>query len=131
MERVKKRKGLQLPHVIPIRISEEKYRELSGLLQQSHCRSMSELLRKIIDNRKIIVGNVDQGNRLMLEELALIRKEVLAIGVNINQATRRVNSERLPADRLGHALEIVRLFQQADERISRLFTLMAKLSERW
>ena len=92
---------------------------------------MSELLRKIIDNRKIIVEYTDQGSCLLLEELALIRKEIQAIGVNINQATRRVNSERLPADRIRHALDIVGLFQQADERITRLFTLMAKLSERW
>lgn len=131
MKEKKKGKRLQLPHVVTIRIREEKYRELSSILDPSRCRSMSELLRKIIDNRKIIVENVDQGNRLVLEELALIKKEIQAIGVNINQATRRVNSERLPPDRLGHALEIVRLFQQADERISRLFTLMAKLSERW
>lgn len=131
MKRGKKFKGPLLSHVVPIRIGEESYRELSGLLQQSRCRSMSELLRKIIDNRKIIVEYTDQGSRLLLEELALIRKEIQAIGVNINQATRRVNSERLPADRIRHALDIVGLFQQADERITRLFTMMAKLSERW
>ncbi|QJB34884.1 plasmid mobilization relaxosome protein MobC [Chitinophaga oryzae] len=131
MEREKKSKGLQLPHVVPIRISKEKHRELSDLLQHSHCRSMSELLRNIIDNRKIVVEHWDQGSRLLLEELALIRKEIQSIGVNINQATRRVNSEKQPADRISHALDIVRFFHHADERITRLFTLMAKLSERW
>lgn len=92
---------------------------------------MSELLRKVIDNRKIIVENVDQASRLLLEELALIRKQIQAIGVNINQATRAIHVEKQPAQRAVLALEVVRLFQQADERISMLFTMMAKLSERW
>lgn len=131
MEKKRKDNRLLLTCVVPIRISAEKYQELSGLLEQSRCRSMSELLRKILDNRKVIVENVDQGSRLLLEELALIRKEIQAIGVNINQATRAIHLEKQTDKRTVLALEVVRFFQQADDRISMLFTLMAKLSERW
>lgn len=129
MENVRKKSKELLSHVIPIRISDAKLVEYKSLLDSSRCRSMSELLRKIIDNRKIIIETVDGSRQQVMEELALIRKEIHAIGVNINQATRAINAEKQPKAQVLQALEITRLFQQADQRIATLFDIMAKLSE--
>ena len=131
MEKVKKNSSALLPHVIPVRVSESKHRELQSLLSSSRCRSMSELVRKIIDNRKIIVETQEITGREISEELAQVRKEIHAIGVNINQVTRRFHTEKLPEQRLIQVMDIARLFQQTDQKVSQLFTIMAKLPDLW
>lgn len=131
MENVSKKNKELLPHIIPIRLSGAKFSEFKSLLASSRCRSMSELLRKILDNRKITIETRDITFQDITEELGQIRKEIHAIGVNINQVTRHFHCEKLPEQRLLQLMEITRLYQQTDLKVTELFTLIAKLSELW
>ncbi|MEZ2442803.1 hypothetical protein AB6805_13860 [Chitinophaga sp. RCC_12] len=131
MENVSKKSKELLPHIIPIRISETKFTEFKSLLASSRCRSMSEMLRKILDNRKIIIETRDITLQDITEELGLVRKEIHAIGVNINQVTRSFHSEKYPEQRLLQVMDITRLYQQTDQKVTRLFTIISKLAEQW
>lgn len=131
MENVSKKSKELLPHIIPIRISETKFTEFKSLLASSRCRSMSEMLRKILDNRKIIIETRDITLQGITEELGLVRKEIHAVGVNINQVTRSFHSEKLPEQRLLQVMDITRLYQQTDQKVTRLFTIISKLAEQW
>ncbi|WP_461789427.1 mobilization protein [Pedobacter sp.] len=117
---------------IHTRITAEKYRELSELLTK--CRSIhshSELLRHILDNKAIVIKKRDASLDGVMEQLAGIRKELLSIGININQVTHRFHIEDQPAGKMLEAMEITQLYQQTDLKVSELFSVLAKLSSLW
>jgi hypothetical protein len=130
MGRIKKENN-RLDYRVFTRISKEKYEELTAMLHHSRCKTVSELLRHILENRKIVVEHYDSSLDKVMEQLSGIRKELQAIGVNINQVTQRFHTEKWPEGRLFQALEIAKLYQQADLKVSDLFEVVEKLSELW
>ena len=121
-----------LTHRVHTCITARKYEELSALLGSSQgLKSLSELLRNILDNKKIIVVSRDGTFDQVKAELAAVRKEIQAIGININQVTRRFHREQSAESRLLRAMELTTLFQQADGKITELFTIISRIAERW
>ncbi len=122
----------QLSYRIHTRLTKEKYDELSDLLGQSRSlHSLSELLRNILDNKKIIIETCDVSLNKVMEELSAIRKELQAIGVNINQVTHAFHQTDMQDEKLFQALEIVKIYQQADLKVTELFAIIANLSKKW
>lgn len=129
-----KRKGgrVKLSHRIHTRITPQKYEELTRLLEQSQgLHSHSELLRHILDNKEIKVKYYDTSLDKTMEELSAVRKELQAIGININQVVRRFHTEQFPESRFLQAMELVKLFQQSDLKVTYLFNIIARISEQW
>ena len=121
-----------LTHRVHTRITKAKYDELNALLQQSRClHSLSELLRHILDHKAIVTRSYDASLDKVMEELSGIRKELQAIGININQVTHRFHIEELPAGKLYQALELVKLYQQTDAKVTALLGIISKLSQQW
>lgn len=121
----------RLDYRVFTRVSKEKYEDLNQLLQHSRCQTISELLRHILENRKIVVEHYDSSLDKVMEQLSGIRKELHAIGININQVTRYFHGAKTEEAKLDHAMEIVKLYRQTDLRVTELFSVIAKLSERW
>jgi len=121
-----------LTHRVHTRITSAKFDELNGILSRSlGIKSLSELLRNILDNKKIIVVTYDTSHDKVMAELSAIRMEIQAIGININQVTRRFHSEQYPEARLFEALELAKLYQQTDRKVTELFEVIANLSRKW
>jgi hypothetical protein len=59
---------------------------------------MSEYIRSVLLEKPITVNYRDKSMDEMLEELSLLRKELNAIGNNLNQAVRQINSAHGNAD---------------------------------
>lgn len=116
---------------ITFRLSEKEWEKLQGLLVKSTCRSHSELIRKILFKGKITVHTHDRSLDMVMETLSGIRTELHAIGVNINQITRRYHTEKLPEERLVQVFEIGRLYRQTDKKVAELFIIITKLSKIW
>lgn len=129
-ERNRSEKG-QLTYRVEARIPAEKYRELTALLEKSRHHTMSELVRDILYNRKIILETYDVSLDKVMERLSAIRSELHAIGININQVTRAFHRAQAPEGKLFNALEIAKLYQQTDLKVTALFSVIAKLSEQW
>lgn len=121
----------KLEHKVFSRLASERYDELNAMLKSSRHRTMSSLIRDILMNRKILIETYDPSLDKVMEELCGIRKELQAIGININQVTRRFHNEKLPGEQMNSALEIAKLYQQTDLKVSELFSVIAKLSEKW
>lgn len=121
----------KLEYKVFARLGKRKYEELRALLERSHHRTMSALLRDILMQKQITVKVHDASLDITMEELCRIRTELHAIGTNINQVTRRFHTEQLPGAQLNSALEIAKLYQQTDMKVSELFIIIAKLSEKW
>ena len=127
----KRKENDRLEYQVFTRISKEKYEELTAMLQSSRCKTMSELLRHILENRKIVVEHYDSSLDKVMEQLSGIRKELHAIGININQLTHYFHGAKTAEARLYNAMEITKLYQQADLKVSELFEVIGTLSELW
>lgn len=128
----RKRKEIdRLDYRVFTRISKEKYEELAAILQQSRCKTISELLRHILEDRKITLETYDVSLDKVMEQLSGIRKEIQSIGININQVTHYFHLAKEPESKIFNALEIVKLYQQTDLKVTELFSVVAKLSELW
>ena len=66
-----------------------------------------------------------------MEELALIRKELRAIGININQITRSFNQDKAGTHRAFYVLKVADQYKKVDEKVEQLLTIISKLAERW
>ncbi len=120
-----------LANLVTIRVSDATLNRLEKLLAESSCRSIGEVARKILNRERINCFYRDASMAGSMEELALIRKELKSIGININQQTRYFNAVKSAGEKNFHADRTVELLVKADAKMERLFALIAKLAEKW
>lgn len=120
-----------LSHVIRARVTETVYKRLEQLSKNSDCYSVGRLARKILSKEKITVFHKDRTMNVTMEELALIRKELRAIGININQITRSFNQDKAETQRAFYVLKVADQYKKVDEKVEQLLTIISKLAERW
>ena len=120
-----------LKHTIIIRINENLNQKLNKLLMESDCQSLAEVARKILSEKRINCFYKDARLDAPLEEMALIRKELKSIGVNINQQTRYFNACKSHAEKSYHAEQTLTLYQKSEIKVERLLILISKIAETW
>ena len=120
-----------LRHEIKTRVNNQKFNELNDLLPKTRCKTMSELVRNILHNRPIKIYSVDESFPKLMEEISGIRKELNAIGININQVTRYFNNVSDPTQKLFHSFQIDKHFQIVGNKVDTLLKIISKLSEKW
>jgi len=76
---------------ITLRLTGDEYAELSKNWKKSTVRKLSEYVRCLLFGKSITVYTRDQSKDELLTEMALLRRELNAIGVNFNQAVHRLN----------------------------------------
>src|ERR1700754_1176816 len=94
MPRPKKAEKDQLRYLLRIRVNQTAYQKLTAMQKQSDCRSICEIARKILSKERINLFHKDASLNGPMEELALIRKELKAIGININQQTHHFHTSQ-------------------------------------
>lgn len=109
-----------LTHHISLRVTAAAFQKLDQKLKESDCSTIGELARHIVSDRPIKCRYIDQSLNPVMEELALIRKELRAIGININQLTKRFHQDRYGGQRRDLAWEVGLQYQQVGERVERL-----------
>lgn len=120
-----------LKHNLIIRVNDTLYQRLDKLCKESDCQSIAEVARKILSKQRINCFYKDITINAPMEEMALIRKELKAIGININQQTRFFNSCKSQSERAFHANKTIPLYQNVGEKVDRLLTLISKLAVQW
>jgi len=121
----------RLTHPIIFRVTETVFKRLEKTLAESDCGSIGEVARKIVSDKPIKCFYIDIHLNPVMEELALIRKELKAIGVNINQLTKRFHQDREGHHRPYYIHQVAEQHQQADIKVARLLILVSKLTKRW
>jgi MobC-like protein len=121
----------QLKHVIITRVNDEKYAELCKLLDGNPGNDMSRLIRDIIYRRPIKVFTKDKSLDTVMEELALLRSEIRAIGVNINQITRWFNTYPEPQRKFFQSKLAFDEYLLLNAKIDRLLDIISNLAKRW
>lgn len=131
MARPRTLEEVKLKHLIRVRVNPAVYLRLVALQQQTDCRSISELCRKILSREKITLLHRDVSMNGPMEELALIRKEIKAIGININQQTHYFNASKNSSEKAFYVKQTAALYVQVDQRIRALLILVEKLAQVW
>jgi hypothetical protein len=119
--------------VCPIRtrVTQTTFERLEKIRKESDCSSIGEIARKILSNEKINCFYRDISLNAPMEEMALIRKELKAIGININQQTKYFHTSQSSAERAFYVMKTAYLYKKVDEKVDRLLIIISKLAERW
>ncbi len=120
-----------LVHLLRVRVSDATMKRMEKLLAESSCRSIGEVGRKLLSRERINCFYRDASLAGPMEELAMIRKELKSIGININQQTRYFNAVKSTAEKAFHAKRTIELYQKVDAKMERLFVIISKLAGRW
>lgn len=120
-----------LVHLLRVRVSGATMKRLEKLLAESSCRSIGEVGRKLLSRERINCFYRDASLAGPMEELALIRKELKSIGININQQTRYFNAVKSHTEKEFHAARTIELYGKVDAKMERLFLIISKLAGRW
>lgn len=118
-------------HPIIVRVNERTFTKLEKLMANSNCQSIGEVARNILSKEKILMLNRDVSMNAPMEELASIRKELKAIGVNINQQTRYFHTAINEAQRNFYFMKTSDLYKIVGEKVDRLLVLISKMSLKW
>jgi hypothetical protein len=114
-----------------VRVTEATWKKLDKLQKESDCPSIAEVARRILTNRQIKLLHKDISMNATMEELALVRKELKAIGININQLTRKFNQDQNDKHRAFYMLKAEAEYRQVGEKVDKLLGLISQLADKW
>jgi hypothetical protein len=120
-----------LSHPIIVRLTEKQFSKLEKIRKDSDVKTIGEVVRKILTNRPIKLLHKDISMSEPMEEMALIRKEIKSIGVNINQQTHRFHISQSETERAFHAIKTSETYKSIEPKIDRLITIISKLAQKW
>ncbi|WP_300601987.1 hypothetical protein [Niabella sp.] len=120
-----------LKYDIKLRVNQRHFDRLSKMLSESHYRNMSELLRDIVCERKVVIYTRDESISVVMEELSRIRKELNAIGNNTNQAAKQINATVDKNKILVFGVELSEQHRQVLQLTEQLFPIISQLAKKW
>jgi hypothetical protein len=84
--------------ILLTRLKPAEFTLIDNRFKKTRFRKLSEYIRSVLLDKPITVTYRDKSMDEVLEELILLRKELNAIGNNLNQAVRNINSAHGHAD---------------------------------
>jgi hypothetical protein len=120
-----------LKYKVGVRFDEKTYNQLKSWVEQTNTATVGELVRKIVTNEKVTFYTRDISMKEPTDELIRIRKEINAIGVNINQITEFFHTADSPQQKLFHALKVADNYQQVTEQVYLIWKQVTEMSNRW
>ena len=83
--------------LVGVRFKPDEYRILFDKCRLTTCRQLSEYIRRVLFERKITVYSRSKSLDEFMAEMIRLRNELSAIGKNLNQTVKKLNSlEQVP-----------------------------------
>jgi len=92
---------------------------------------MSDLIRCILENRRVTIFTSDPTNEPVLEELRTIREKIKLTGILINQYTKGFNSRPNPYEKEFYAKLAFGQYASLKPHFDRLLEIVRDLAPRW
>ncbi|WP_316757402.1 mobilization protein [Pedobacter aquatilis] len=121
----------KLIHYLRIRVDELTLQRLKKMQAKSDTKGISQFARKILMDEPVYLLHRDISMDGPMEELALIRKEIKAIGININQQTYYFHVSRSRAEKMFYVECTAKLYSGIEVKIDCLLELTEKLAKKW
>jgi hypothetical protein len=74
----------------PVRVTEQEWKRLDERFKKTNCKFLADFIRRVLLNDKITAFYRNQSLDDLMAELIELRKELNAIGRNINMIARRL-----------------------------------------
>ncbi|UKT64308.1 mobilization protein [Pedobacter mucosus] len=129
-KKAKNQEMLFSPPII-IRVTEETFSKLDDIRTTSNCRSIGEVARNILTRKRILMLHRDISMNGPMEELASIRKELKAIGININQQTKYFHLSKSETEKTFHFIKTAELYKTIGAKVDCLLSIVSKLALKW
>lgn len=114
-----------------LRLSNDEFELFKKLHKKSMFRKMSDYGRAVLLGKPVSVFYRDKSMDEVLEELALLRRELNAIGNNLNQAVKNINSAHgFPDQRLWMTLLTI-INGKLEPSITEIKVRMNKYADLW
>lgn len=113
------------------RLKPAEYQSIYSAFKKTRFNKLSEYCRSILLSKPVVVVHRDKSMDEMLEELALLRKELNAIGNNLNQAVRQINGAHGNADNRLWLNLLSIIGTKVDPAIGQIKERMQSFSELW
>jgi len=113
--------------LISIRVSAQLYDKLEGQRQHSNCQSLGELARKILSEKEVLWIHRDATMDSVAAELAGIKRELKAIGTNINQVTRYFNGTSPPNQKIFEAIKLLDEYKKVTAPCENVVNIISNL----
>jgi hypothetical protein len=120
-----------LTKVVLVRVTGDTYAKLEKIRFNSDCRTVPEVVRRIIEKEKIIYYHKDASMDAPMEAMIRIQKELKSIGINTNQVTRYFNGSKTEGQRWHYLQVILSEYKQIDTRVALLLSLISRLAKKW
>lgn len=121
----------RLAKIFSVRVSERFYNRLDEIRKNSNCQYIGEVARRILYREEIIWYHKDASMDSTIAELALIRKELNSIGININQVTRHFHSADTTNQKVFQALKIVEEYKKVGQKMERVMDVTSEITKKW
>jgi hypothetical protein len=120
-----------LKHKVGVRFDEKTYNKLKSQVQQSNASTVGELVRKIVTNEKVTFFIKDISMDEPTAALIKMRKEINAIGVNINQLTEMCHTTDSVEQKIDSMLKVAELYRQMMDKVSDVWKQVSEMSSKW
>lgn len=122
---------LNYTHIIRTRVTEKTYRKLEAMVGNSNCHSIGEVARKILSRDRIVTYMQDNTLDNFMEQLILLRRELNAIGNNINQVTHQVHLAQNPDQKDATVAGMLPQLKIVEGRLTEAVNLIQQLGQKW
>ncbi|MBK0378553.1 plasmid mobilization protein [Mucilaginibacter segetis] len=113
------------------RLKPDEYQSIYSAFKKTRFNKLSEYSRSLLLSKPVVVNYRDKSMDEMLEELALLRRELNAIGTNLNQAVRQINSAQGNAEKKLWLNLLSVIGTKIDPAIGQIKDRMQNFSELW
>lgn len=119
------------PRRVEGRISESRYQELVGVLEKDSSLTMSELIRRILQNQPIRIQVKERGVSDLMEILISIEGQLKKIGVNLNQVVKSFHGNSSSIEKFLLGKKLLAFQHDLDKELKLLDGVLAKIQMRW
>lgn len=116
---------------ITSRLTAEEYMKIEQKWKTSTCRKLSDYLRKHLFDKSITTTYRNQSLDDFIEETIVLRKELNAIGINLNQTVKKLHTlQQIPEFKVWIiSFEIDRRI--INDKIDKIEKHTSKITEKW
>ncbi|MEX6690030.1 plasmid mobilization relaxosome protein MobC [Danxiaibacter flavus] len=114
-----------------IRLSEPEYQKINGYYQQTTCRKLSQYARNVLLQKAVVFKHRNQSLDDFMTALIELRKELNAIGNNLNQTVKKLHTLQA-IDEFKSWLETAQLQRQkVVEKTEQIQLKINQISAQW